>query len=123
MFEQEQDNRRNRKVADQIKNEMSWILQQKFTDPKQGMITLTKVKISRDLKHATVYFSVLGQNIDVKVSEKALKNAVPFLRRELGHRVKMKFVPELRFFYDDSMEYAEHIAELFNKINDNKDNS
>ena len=123
MFEQEQDNRRNRKVADQIKSEMSWILQQKFTDPKQGMITVTKVKISRDLKHATVYFSVLGQNIDVKVSEKALKNAVPFLRRELGHRVKMKFVPELRFFYDDSMEYAEHIAELFNKINDNKDNS
>ena len=123
MFEQEQDNRRNRKVADQIKNEMSWILQQKFTDPKQGMITVTKVKISRDLKHATVYFSVLGQNIDVKVSEKALKNAVPFLRRELGHRVKMKFVPELRFFYDDSIEYAEHIAKLFNKINDNKDNS
>ena len=123
MFEQEQDNRRNRKVADQIKNEMSWILQQKFTDPKQGMITVTKVKISRDLKHATVYFSVLGQNIDVKVSERALKKAVPFLRRELGHRVKMKFVPELRFFYDDSIEYAEHIAELFNKINDNKDNS
>jgi ribosome-binding factor A len=123
MFEQEQDNRRNRKVADQIKSEMSWILQQKFTDPQQGMITVTKVKISRDLKHATVYFSVLGQNIDVKVSEKALKNAVPFLRRELGHRVKMKFVPELRFFYDDSLEYAEHIAELFNKINDNKDNS
>ena len=123
MFEQEQDNRRNRKVADQIKNEMSLILQQKFTDPRQGMITVTKVKISRDLKHATVYFSVLGQNIDVKVSEKALKNAVPFLRRELGHRAKMKFVPELRFYYDDSMEYAEHIAELFNKINDNKDNS
>ena len=122
MFEQELDSRRSRKVADQIKNEISWILQQKFTDPQRGMITVTKVKISRDLKHATVYFSVLGQNIDVKVSEKALKNAVPFLRRELGQRVKMKFVPELRFFYDDSLEYAGHIAELLNKINDSKDN-
>ena len=123
MFEREQNSRRNRKVADQIKNVMSWILQQNFTDPQKGMITLTKVKISRDLKYATVYFTILGQNIDVKVSEKALKNAVPFLRRELGHKLRMKFVPELRFFYDDSLEYAGHIAELLNKINDNKDNS
>ena len=123
MFDQGQGSRRTRKVADQIKSELGWILQQKYKDPQQGMVTVTRVKLSRDLKYATVYFSVLGDNIDIKISEKGLKNAVPFLRRELGQKIRMKFVPELRFFYDDSLEYSEHIAQLFKKIHDEKDNS
>jgi ribosome-binding factor A len=123
MYSQEPESRRSKKVADQIKSELGWILQQKYTDPQHGMVTVTRVRLSRDLKYATVYFSVLGQNIDIKVSEKGLKNAIPFLRRELGQKVRMKFVPELRFFYDDSLEYSEHIAQLFKKIHDDKDNS
>ena len=116
----EQDSRRTRKVADQIKNELGWIMQQKYRDPQHGMVTITKVKLSRDLKYSTVYFSIFGQDIDIKESEKSLKKAIPFLRRELGQKVRMKFVPELRFFYDDSMEYSEHIARLFKKIDDSK---
>jgi len=116
----EQDSRRSRKVADQIKNELGWIMQQKYRDPQQGMITITKVKLSRDLKYAKVYFSILGQDIDIKESENSLKKAVPYLRKELGQKVRTKFVPELRFFYDDSMEYSEHIARLFKKIDDSK---
>ena len=122
MFENDQFSRRSRKVADQVKNEISWVLQQKYKDPQNGMITVTKVKISRDLKYATIYFTVLGQDIDIKESEKALKKAIPFLRKEFGQRVRMKFVPELRFFYDDSLEYSAHMEKLFKKINDNKDN-
>jgi ribosome-binding factor A len=118
MFESNEVSRRARKVADQIKNEISWILQQKYTDSQQGMVTVTKVKVSRDLKYATIYFTVLGENIDRKVSEKGLKNAIPFLRRELGQKLRMKFVPDLRFFYDDSLEYSAHMAELFKKIHD-----
>ena len=122
MFEPDQENRRTRKVADQIKNEISWILQQKYTDPQGAMLTVTRVKVSRDLKYAKVYFTVLGTDIDVKTSEKDLKKAVPFLRHELSRKIRTKFVPELRFFYDDSLEYARHMTELFNKIDGNKHN-
>jgi ribosome-binding factor A len=123
MFDPDQSSRRTRKVADQIKNKMSWILQQKYHDPQHGMITVTKVKISRDLKYATIYFTVLGQDIDIAACEKALKKAIPFLRKELGQQIRMKFVPELRFFYDDSLDYSAHMEELFKKINDNKNHS
>ncbi len=122
MFDQEQGSRRTSKVADQIKNKISLILQQKYNEPQGGMITVIKVKVSRDLKYAKVYFTVLGKDIDFKTCEKDLKKATPFLRRELSQTISMKFVPELRFFYDDSVEYSEHMARLFKKINDHKDN-
>jgi len=122
MFDAPQESRRSRKVADQVKNELGWILQQKYSNHQYGMVTITKVKVSRDLKYATIYFSALGENVDPKEAEKALKKAVPFLRKELSQRVSLKFIPELRFFYDDSLVYSEHIAGLFKKINDDKDN-
>ena len=122
MYNAQPESRRSRKVADQIKNELGWIIQNKYHDPDHNMVTITRVKLSRDLKYATIYFSVLGNEVDPKASEKALKNAVPFLRKELSQKIRMKFVPELRFFYDDSLAYSEHIAGLFKKIDDDKDN-
>jgi ribosome-binding factor A len=123
MLNRGQESRRSRKVADQIKTDLGWILQQKYKDPQRGMITITRVRLSRDLKYAKIYFSILGQDIDTRLSEKDLKNAVPFIRRELGQKMNIKFVPELRFFYDDSLDYSAHIAQLFKQIHDNKDNS
>jgi len=123
MFDTQQNNRRTRKVADQVKNDLSWIVQHKFKDPHKAMVTITRVKISPDLKYATAYFSVIGKDADHKETEKALKQSASFLRRELSQRIRLKFVPELRFFYDDSLEYADHMAQLFNRINDtNSDN-
>lgn len=113
--------RRSQQVARQIKEELGWIVEHKFRDPQKGFLTLTKVRISPDLKIANVYFSVLGNEDERKASEEALSRAKSFLKYELGNRINLRFLPELRFFYDDSLEYSEKISKLINKIHKDDD--
>ncbi len=115
-------NRRSQKVASQIKENLSWLIEHQFRDPGKGFVTVTKVRLSPDLKIANVYYSVLGKSEDRNSTDKALKRGRSYLRRELGNRVKLRFLPELRFFYDDSLEYSDRIAQLLNKIHKNENN-
>jgi len=114
--------RRSQKVASQIKENLSWVIEHQLRDPGKGFITLTKVRLSSDLKIANVYYSVLGKTEERQSTDEALKRARSFLRRELGNKVKLRFLPELRFFYDDSLDYSDKIAQLLNKINKNESN-
>ena len=114
--------RRSQKVASQIKENLSWLIEHKLRDPRKGFVTITKVRLSPDLKLANVYYSVLGEPEDRQSTEEALSRAKAFLRHELGSRVKLRFLPELRFFYDDSLDYSDKIARLLNKINKNESN-
>jgi ribosome-binding factor A len=117
-----EENRRIRRVADQIKNEMAWLIDHKLKDPQLGFVTLTRVKLTSDLKLASVYFSVFGKDADPQKSAEILNKAGHFLRRELSEKIEMRFIPNLRFFYDDSLEYSERIQKLFKKIHENDDN-
>jgi ribosome-binding factor A len=117
-----EDNRRIRRVADQIKTELAWLIDHKLKDPKLGFVTITRIKLTPDIKLASLYFSVLGKDIDTKQTAGILNQASHFLRRELAERIKIKFVPDLRFFYDDSLEYSEHIQKLFKKLHEDEDN-
>jgi ribosome-binding factor A len=96
-------NIRTKKIADQIKQELAWIIDHKVKDPKKGFITITRVRMSPDLRLASVYFSVLGENEDAAVSLEALKRANSYLRLQLRERIKLRYLPELRFFFDDSI--------------------
>jgi ribosome-binding factor A len=118
----QEENRRIRRAADQIKNEVAWLIDHKLKDPRLGFVTLTRIKLYPDLKFASLYFSVYGRDIDQKKSVAILNRASHFLRRELSSKIKMRFIPELRFFYDDSLEYAERILNLFKKIHDDENN-
>jgi len=118
----QEENRRIRRVADQIKTEMAWLIDHKLKDPQLGFVTLTRVKLTSDLKLASLYFSILGKDIDKKKSTEILNRASHFLRRELCLKIKMKYIPDLRFFYDDSLEYSEHIQILFKKIHEDENN-
>jgi ribosome-binding factor A len=117
-----QENRRVRRVADQIKTELAWIIDQKLKDPNKGFITLTRVKLSTDLKLARIYFSVLGDVHKQPQSEKALKKATNFLRIQLSQKLNLRYAPELQFFYDDTIEYSDHISRLLNKIHGDENN-
>jgi ribosome-binding factor A len=110
------NNRRSHRVASQIKTEISWLIEHRLRDPEKGFITVTRVRLSPDLKIASIYYSVLGNERDRDASNKALSRAKSFLKRELGDRINLRVVPELRFFYDDSLEYSEKISTLLNKI-------
>ena len=112
------NDRRMQKVANQIKTELGWLIEHKLRDPEKGFVTLTRVRLTSDLKLASIHFSVLGDENQRVLSEKILKKAIPFMKRELGERLKLRYIPDLRFFYDDSLEYSNKIASLLNKIHE-----
>ena len=107
---------RQRKLADLIKKEVSTTLEYKLKDPRKGFITITQVKVSGDLRIAFVYYTVLGEEDQRKRSAEALDHSKNFIRSELSNILKMRFVPELRFFYDDSLDYSEHINDILRRI-------
>ena len=113
------------KVENLIKEEISLIflykLQDKFQLSSFGFITITSVKVSPDLKIAKIYLSVFEKDKREAVLER-IKSASGYIRSELASRIRIKFVPELKFFIDDTLDYVEKIEGLIKKIheNDNK---
>lgn len=112
------------KLEHLIKEEVSMIFLYKLHDPALGLITITNVKISPDLKIAKIYISVFEKEKREAVIEK-IRERTGFIRTELAHRIRIKFIPELKFFVDDTLDYVEKIEGLIKKIheNDNKDDN
>ncbi len=107
--------RRTEQVADLLKEELSQLLERAVKDPGIGFVTLTEVEVTPDLKHARVYFSVLGDEQSVQQSSAALQRAAGFLRRELSQRLAMRYVPALHFILDRSAERGQRIDELLRR--------
>ena len=112
------DSRRLKKYADSIKRAVSEILEFKVTDPRKGFLTVTKVKMSPDLKLASVYYTVLGDDHQKQTTAQVLKNSKAFIKNELKPAIASRWLPDLRFFYDDTLENAERIEMLLKKIED-----
>ncbi len=100
------------RVAEQVRREIADLLCNGVKDPRVGMVTISDVEVSRDLKHAKVYFTVLGDQEFIDSSQAGLNSAVGFLRHELGKRLKVRTVPDLRFIYDHSLLQGERIDAL-----------
>lgn len=109
------------KVEKLIKEEISNILLQKMIEPELGFITVTNVKVSADLKIAKIYLSVLEKEKRVLALDR-VNLKIKQIRTELAHRIYLKFVPELKFFLDDTLDYVEKIEGLIEKIHKNNDN-
>jgi len=112
------DNRRLERVSGYLKKEISLILNRKVSDPDMGMVTITAVKISPDLKFAKIYYTVFGDDVQREKTKKVLKRSTAFIRNELKPSIKSRWLPELRFEYDESIAYAQHIDSIINKIHD-----
>jgi len=106
---------RQRKVADKIQQVVSIIIDREIKDPDKGFVTVTHVKISPDLRIASVYFTVLGDDVQKEKSSAALERAKNFIRGEMAPKLSLRNVPELRFFADDTQEYAQKIDALLKK--------
>lgn len=106
------------RVGEQIKKELSLILQSELKDPRIGFITVTGVEVTNDLSQAKVYLSVFGEDDQREDTLKALEQASGFIRTELGRRVRLRHTPELIFKLDTSIEYGSHIENLLKKLND-----
>src|SRR5262249_36460783 len=93
---------RPERVGDQLRAELADLLSRVVHDPGIGFVTLTRVHVSPDLQVARVYYTSLGDEAGRRSTERALARAAPFLRRQIGGRLRLKRVPELTFIYDDS---------------------
>lgn len=111
------------KVENLIKQEISLIFLRELQDPAFGLLTITNVKVSPDLKIAKIYVSVFEKDKREFVLKK-VKSASSHIRSQLASRIRIKFVPELKFFIDDTLDYVEKIEGLIRKIHkdDNKGN-
>ena len=103
------------KVEKMIKEEISSIFLLKFSISEYGFITVTNVKMSPDLKNAKIYLSVLEKE-KREFSLDKIHHKSGMIRTELAHRINLKFVPELKFFIDDTLDYVEKIEGLINKV-------
>jgi len=106
---------RGRRVGEQIQRELAELVQRELNDPRLGMVTISAVEVSRDLAVARVYFTVLNPEHDLQQTLAGLNHANGFLRRELGKRMKLRVVPELRFEYDRSIENGSRLSALIDK--------
>lgn len=107
---------RTDRVADQLRAELAELLGRVVHDPGIGFVTLTRVHVSPDLQSARVYYTSLGDESGRRATERALLRAAPFLRRQIGGRLRLKRVPELKFIYDDSIAGQDRIERLLNQL-------
>jgi len=108
------------KIENLIKEEISLIFLFKLQNLGSGLITITSVRVSPDLKTAKIYISIFEKERREKVLEK-IRSKTKFIRSELASRITIKFVPELKFFLDDTLDYVEKIEGLIKKIHENDD--
>jgi ribosome-binding factor A len=112
---------RPERVADQIRGELASLLAREVHDPGIGFVTLTRVQVSADLQLARVFYTALGDNEARRQSARAIQRAAPFLRRQIGSRLRLKRTPELSFIYDDSIAGQDRIERILSELHDERD--
>jgi ribosome-binding factor A len=104
------------RVADQLRSELASLLAREVHDPGIGFVTLTRVHVSPDLQLARVMYTVLGDDKSRAASARALERAAPFLRRQIGSRLRLKRTPELKFVYDEAVAGQDRIEQILNEL-------
>jgi len=107
---------RTSKVESLIKAEISEIISRKIKDPRIGFVTITSVKVSKDLHLAKVFVSIYGSDEDKKKTLEGLISASQFVHHELKKRLRIKIIPEIVFKIDPSIEYGIYIAKVIDEL-------
>ena len=111
---------RSEKVQRQMEREISRILHEDLKDPRIGFATVTRITLTADLRYARVYFSIYGDESTQQAGLKGIKSAAGYIRKLVGERLKLKYVPELSFTLDRSIEYSIRLEETFKKLEDER---
>lgn len=104
------------RVADQLRGELAQLLAREVHDPGVGFVTLTRVHVSPDLQQARVMYTALGDEKSRANTARALERVAPFLRRQIGARLRLKRAPELRFIYDESVAGQDRIEQILHEL-------
>lgn len=113
--------RRIDRINGLLREEISQLLLREIKDPRlKGIISITQVKTSNDLRNAIVYVSVMGDDAAKQEALAGIQSAATFLRRELRDRLSLRYVPFMKFRLDESIEGAEHVLRIMDQIKDDR---
>ena len=104
------------RVADLLVELISDLLRKEIRDPRINTVTVTGARVSKDLRHARIYFNLLGRSEDRRTVSAGLKSATGFIRSKVAKQLKLRFVPTIEFFYDESEDEARRIEDLLNQV-------
>lgn len=107
---------RSERVGDLILEVIAELLRREIRDPRLQAVTLTGTKVSKDLRHARVYFNLLGGRDFRAEASAGLKSATGFIRSKVAKQLNLRYAPEIEFTYDDTEDEAQHIEELLKQV-------
>jgi ribosome-binding factor A len=110
---------RSEKIADELRKEISLIINKETKDPRLQNINVTAVKVSDDIGIATVFYTLIGESIikdQSSIDPKVLKKFSGMIRSKLSKTMKIRRVPIINFRFDESIEYSNNIETLFNNL-------
>lgn len=107
---------RTERMSEALREELMGIIQKDLKDPAIGITSITHVRVSRDLKHAWISLSILGDGDSQEDALQGLRRAAGYLRRELGRRIRLRVVPDLIFEIDRAAEHSVKISRLLNEL-------
>lgn len=114
-------NARAERVAGQVQKIVSDLLRRSIRDPRLASSTITGVKMSADLRIARVYFTTNEGPDSAEQAGDGFKSAIGFLKRQMARGLKLKYMPDLQFYYDESIDYGQHIDQLLKQIKTDND--
>jgi len=109
---------RTDRLDSQIRQELMELLQREMKDPRLGFATITRVETARDLGSAKVWVSIMGSDDERAATMRALTDAAPWLRRQLGARLSVRHIPQLMMRHDDSIEAGDRVLRLLRELED-----
>jgi ribosome-binding factor A len=107
---------RNARLEGEIRSVLSDLLRSDVNDPRLANVTVSTIRLSADRSKASVYYSVIGDSEREREAGDGFTAAAPFMRRQLGQRMRLRVVPSLEFFRDTSYEYGDHMERVFDRL-------
>ena len=112
---------RSNQVAEELRKIISMILLDDLSDPRMGFITITRIELTDDLRHAKIFYSVLGSEEQKKETEEALKENKGYIKHLVVERINMKYAMDIKFELDSSIEHSFKIDSILKKIKKKED--
>ncbi len=115
---------RKKRVAERILEELASMAERgEIKDPRIDFVTFTEVDVSRDLRHAKIYFSTLGDDKKKQETTDGLNSAKGYIRTALAQKIRIKYIPEIEFVFDDTVRSSARISKLLHDIHEEEENN
>ncbi len=112
--------RRIKRLEALIQQAAAQHIQRELDDPRIGLVSLTRVKLSKDLSRCQLYWSVLGEETEIRTTERGLENALPSIQRAVAHAMQTRVTPKLGLIHDGTLAHAERLETIFTQLREER---